>query len=199
MGAGYYISKTRLIIIVCLWIAITVLVGLLAGLIKKSCPPEDGTQTTTPSDSMTSLRPSQEATTLPPQGDGPWMDPFLPSFTYPIHYELWFYPDFYFNGTTFEGRENITIQVTENTKYILVHYKMMDITQTRAYLENGAELEVVQAFGYEVNQFWVTELRNEISAGTTIVLHLQFQGSLVNGIVGYYKSTYVNMDTGVER
>ncbi len=60
-------------------------------------------------------------------------------------------------------------------------------------------LDVARTFAYEPNQYWVTELQQEISGNQLVVLHLEFEGSLANGIVGYYKSTYVNADTGEER
>ena len=177
------------------------MVGLMAGLIKKPCPEHDSNQ----AEEITTLEPTTSTltpemiTTLPPQGDGPWMDPFLPSYTLPVHYDMWFYPDFYFNGSTFQGRENITINVLENTKYLLVHYKLMNITQTGVFTDTGDEIQVVQTFAYDPHEFWVTEVAQEIAAGSTVILHLEFEGSLVNGIVGYYKSTYVNSDTGEER
>ena len=63
----------------------------------------------------------------------------------------------------------------------------------------GDALSINRTSAYEPNQYWVTELMDELTQGQVVVLHLQFEGSLVNGIVGYYKSTYINADTGVQR
>ena len=57
----------------------------------------------------------------------------------------------------------------------------------------------MDTFPHEPNQYWVTELENDLVAGQTIVLHLKFSGHLDIGIVGYYKSTYINSDTNEER
>ena len=202
MKPGYYVSKGRCVLICAVWVTVTVVVGLMAGLINKSpCPDQEShqddaaaTEPPTTSGPWTDL-----ASTLPPQGDGPWMDPFLPTFTQPLQYHMWFYPDFYFDGTTFQGRENISIEVLENTRYLIVHYKMMNITDTRVITESGQELSIVQTFAYDPHQYWVTEVAEEITAGSVVILQLEFEGSLVNGIVGYYKSTYINTDTGKER
>ena len=43
------------------------------------------------------------------------------------------------------------------------------------------------------------ELTEDITAGSTVVLHMHFEGSLVDGISGFYKSTYVNTQTGIKR
>ena len=63
----------------------------------------------------------------------------------------------------------------------------------------GNNIRVKRRFAFDRNQYWVTELTEEIKAGTTVVLHLEFEGSLVNGIVGFYKSTYINTQTGIKR
>lgn len=198
MSAGYYISKGRCVFVVCLWVAITVSIGLMAGLINKSCPNGNGDPGQLPVTSTTP-RDQPPSTTLPPQGHGPWMNPFLPDDVIPVAYDLWFHPDFYFNGETFKGRENIEIYFKEKSKYIIVHTKLLTITETKAFDDIGNPIDVVQTFEYKPNQFWVTEVKDEISAGATVHLHLEFEGSLGNAIVGYYKSTYINKDTGIKR
>ena len=54
-----------------------------------------------------------------------------------VHYTLWFRPDFYFDGTTFMGRSDIEINILEETEYVLVHYKLMDITVTELTYADG--------------------------------------------------------------
>ena len=63
----------------------------------------------------------------------------------------------------------------------------------------GNNIGVKRRFAFDRNQYWVTELTEEIKAGTTVVLHLEFDGSLVSGIMGFYKSTYTNTQTGIKR
>lgn len=179
----------------CLFVVILVFVGLMAGLIKETPPeivypdPTTTTQATT----------STQGTTTPPPSTDPWMDPFLPSFSFPIHYDLWLYPDFYWQGNSFDGRIDIEIQIRANTKYLIVHQKAMSISNSQVKIKDGAALSVVREFAYEPHEFWVVEVDREIAAGTSVILHLDFTGSLVNGIVGFYKSNYTNTITGEER
>ena len=204
----YMLSSRWLLVIVTLWVLITVMVGLLAGLQTRKyylalldqrvVTGATGTDGDDQDDDTASLPPDYK--------DSPWRDPFLPRATAPTHYRLWFKPDFYRDGNTFLGRENISVIVNEPTKYILVHIKMMNVTATKVYSSAdsdgqgvGPELEINRTFEYAANQYWVTELKEEVGAGKTVVLYLEFGGSLVNGILGYYKSTYVNRKTGVER
>ena len=74
----------------------------------------------------------------------------------------------------------------------------MNITKTTVTLD-AKELAIDETFGYSKNQFWVTELTEKIPANSVVRLYLEFNGSLVNGIVGYYKSTYYNSLTNKER
>lgn len=80
---------------------------------------------------------------------------------------------------------------------LLVQIQTVNKVSLRLFSDNN--LVVKDHFAYEPNQYWVTEMENELVAGQTVVLHLEFSGSLVEGIVGYYKSTYTNAITGDER
>ena len=201
MAVGYNISKGRALCVVLAWLVITVVIALMVAYIPDhSCDddaaPHGGVAATTIALPMVT---DDVTTQFPPQGDGPWMDPFLDERIRPLHYDLYLDPDFYYDGTTYYGRENITVDVGIETEHIIVHYKYMNITNTRVWLEDGTELTIIETFAYDAHEYWVTSLSSAVPAGSVIILHLEFRGSLVNGIVGYYKSTYVNMDTGVER
>jgi hypothetical protein len=127
------------------------------------------------------------------------MDGFLPTYLQPLHYDMWLYPDFYNDGSIFYGRETIHIRLNESTRYLLVNIKAMNITHRNVSYEDGTPVAVAQAFEYGDNQYYVVETNVEMPAGATVRLYLEFFGSLVNGIVGYYKSNYTNSDTGVRR
>lgn len=190
-------SKSQALVIILLFVIIVVGVGLMAGLIKAPC---SETVTDDSSTSPLDTTPAVTMTTTDAGEDGPWRDAFLPSFTYPVHYDMWFNPDFYYDAGTFKGKSNITINVTAETKYLLIHYKMMNITMTKVtHAETGREIKVVRKFAYEPHQYWVTEVDEVLTSGDSVVLHLEFEGSLLNGIVGYYKSTYFNSLTNETR
>ena len=193
-GPGVWVSRTQAIVIIVLFALIVVGVGLMAGLIKAPC--ETDTSPTTGTTSGTTA--GTTAATTPPGEQGPWQDPFLPLALVPVHYDLWFHPDFYWDAGTFTGRADIRLNVTSRTRYVIVHYKMMNVTSTRVTVDD-VTVGVTRAFPYDVNQYWVTEVERELVPGEVLVLHLEFAGSLLNGIVGYYKSTYINGLTGLER
>lgn len=185
MKGGFYVSNKRALVILGLFVVIVVCVGLMAGLIEDSTPSSDNGDVT--------------STAIPTEATkGPWNNPFLPKNILPVHYDLWLHPDFYFDGTTYTGRVNITIDIKENTNYLIVHMKMMNITKTQVF-EGDRVLDIKDPFEYVDNQFWVVETVAAMPAGLTVVLHLQFASSLVNGIVGFYKSTYINANTGIQR
>ena len=193
---GFYVSTKQALIIVLLFALIVTFVGLMAGLIRATPDeivyPEDPDPTTTT---------TTGTTTTGNPSDSPWLDPFLPSFSKPVHYNLWLYPDFYELGNSFTGRIDIEIDISANTNYLIVHCKAMDFmeTLTRVSMKDGAALTVVRQFGHLPHEFWVVEVAQTITAGSTVMLHLEFGGSLVNGIVGFYKSNYTNTKTGKER
>ncbi len=131
MEGSYNISKNRICVILVVFAVCLLVVGLMAGLINKGCDADrdggggDGaTTTTTPRPGTTTTQPPEDWIA------NPWLNPFLPNYTTPIHYNLSMYPDFYFKGDTFTGEEDLIINVTEPAKYLIVHIKFMNITQT---------------------------------------------------------------------
>ena len=196
---GFTVSKSQGILTIGLFIFIVVAVGLMAGLIRRPCPKEavDSTKTSTLPPVTTTV--STPSPTTEPTGPEPWYHPFIPSYTIPVHYDLWFYPDFYNDGSIFYGRESLEINVTQDAKYILIHFKMMTINETKLKFKNGKDIPIAEPFAYSRNQYWVVPAVDDIPAGSVVILELKFSGSLVNGIVGYYKSNYTNQITKKQR
>ena len=79
-----------------------------------------------------------------------------------------------------------TIQVLKPTSVFTIHIKDLNVRGT----ELSDNHQVADTFPYEPNQFWVVKTKAEVPAGT-VDLTLDFEGSLTNGIVGFYKSTYL--------
>ena len=81
----------------------------------------------------------------------------------------------------------------------MMSHLLLNYTPFRNLISTGNNVGVKRSFAFDRNQYWVTEVTEELEAGSTVVLHLEFDGSLLNGIVGFYKSTYINTQTGVKR
>ncbi|ELT93925.1 hypothetical protein CAPTEDRAFT_205328 [Capitella teleta] len=191
MVNSFQVSHRNACFIVTLFVIIVVCVGLMAGLIGK----DDCSGCSSSGNDLTSTLPPL-TTTTPSWEDEPFRNPFLPDFLSPVHYDLWMHPDFYGEGNTFEGKETVEIAVTKETKYLMLHIKLMDITKTEVRGHDGQLLDLTRTFEYPDNQYWVVELANPIDPGTSVFLCLEFTGSLTEGIVGYYKSTYEHAETG---
>ena len=130
----------------------------------------------------------------------PWKNLRLPRYIVPIHYDLTLYPDFYGNNGWFYGNETIEIEVRDDTKFLLIHYKYMSITRSELKVNSTNEqIDIKRTFGYDPNEFWVVETNDVIKGGTVVKLDLEFDASLTRAIVGFYKSTYTNSITGQKR
>ena len=215
LGRGFYVSPRLGIFILVLFVMVVLSVGLMAGFIpdrKSDCEEDGGGNKPEMLGSAGSFYGNRESGAMDDQPavaeagvlktadpDQPWLDPFLPKNLKPTDYTLWFYPDFYFDASTYWGRETIRIEILEETRFLIIHYKEMDITNTTVKIADGALLELENVFGYDANQFWVVETKEPMAMGLVVDLMVEFTSSLTNGIVGYYKSTYVNALTGIER
>ena len=102
-------------------------------------------------------------------------------------------------GSTFEGTVSIKVSVTETTRILIVHYKKLVISDTKVMLD-GTELGMKEPFAYDKNEFWVIEMEDDIPVNSIIIMKFEFTGTLVDGILGFYKSTYQNsLDNNRER
>lgn len=56
----------------------------------------------------------------------------------------------------------------------------------------GFDFGVIDQFGYEPNEFWVAKTEHLINESSTVQMTIMFDGSLQDGIVGFYKAYYNN-------
>lgn len=128
----------------------------------------------------------------------PWRNLRLPDYVIPIHYYITLYPNFYENNGWFYGNETVEMNITQSTKYILIHANYLNITRTELKYATGEKIIIKRTFWYEENQFWVVEATEPVRISLAHLV-LQFNGSLTREIFGFYKSTYVNSITHEER
>ncbi|XP_014271442.2 glutamyl aminopeptidase [Halyomorpha halys] len=115
----------------------------------------------------------------------------LPKDVIPSHYNLFLNPDLQ-NGT-FSGEVDISINVSKQRHYLLLHIHELEIIKTSVYNEAGSEIKIYNSFSYPENQYWVILLKESIVPGKYSI-KIQFSGSLTGKIVGFYRSTYTAQD-----
>ena len=124
----------------------------------------------------------------------------IPQCTQPLHYDVHLFPDL--EKDTFGGKVAIDIEVTgEPRDFLVVHTKFLEITKTTLIdTSSGDEINISEAFEYKPNEFWVVRTKANLTPQCTYTLFLEFNGKLVgNGILGFYKSVYVDPATGQKR
>ncbi|KAH9512989.1 hypothetical protein Btru_035539 [Bulinus truncatus] len=126
----------------------------------------------------------------------PWLNLRMSRNVLPIHYDIIMYPDFYDNGDMFYGNETIELQVNSPTKFILIHVHAVYMNVTKAQVVDnltGVDLAIARTFYFLPNEYYVIETVKTVES--SVLVKLQFEGSLTKAIVGIYKSTYINTVT----
>ena len=200
------ISKRLLCILAFLFVAIPVLVGVLVWhFTAEDTGGGDVSDTSqTPAAAVgqntEAPPPTHKAPTPEEIAAKPWLSLRLPDYQNPLHYDITLYPDFYDDHGTFYGNETVDIEIKQTTKFLLIHVYRLTIHDVGLVNADTSEvLEVAQSFEEPKNQFFVVEVEDEMIAGSVVQLRLQFSGSLTESIVGFYKSSYVNSQTGETR
>lgn len=117
----------------------------------------------------------------------------LPRTVIPSHYDLTLEPDL--AAAKFSGRETIRVEITETVTEILLNAHQLQIQ--RAELRNGDTRIGASAELVEEDQRARIKLEREATAGTWD-LDLEFTGILNDQLVGFYRSTFTDVD-GVEQ
>ncbi|XP_019628837.1 PREDICTED: aminopeptidase N-like [Branchiostoma belcheri] len=128
----------------------------------------------------------------------PWQQVRLPESLLPIHYDVELRVDV--TAFTVVGQVNVTLRCATPTRYVILHAAELDIVDGDAAPGIRGEGDVVTTtritswFLYEENQFLVLELDSELTKGAVYTVSLNFRGTLRDGLVGFYRSSYVNKD-----
>lgn len=89
---------------------------------------------------------------------------------------------------TVTGSTSINLNVTQQTSYVLIHIKEMNISWFRV-TQDGVDIAVERNFTYKENQFFVVVLASSLSVGSA-TLEMRFYYPLGDGLVGFYRSSY---------
>ncbi|XP_056420529.1 glutamyl aminopeptidase [Hyla sarda] len=194
-------------------IAAVVVVGLAVGLgvgltYPEPCKSTNGDVTQPPRPSSTG--PSGPSSTVPPlppsdsevcppeiNEDGDWKEFRLPSYIYPLHYELEIQPEM--DKDTYNGTVTIHLKLTRSgIRHLWLHIRETKIIgKPRLVDKNNQEIPINHCFEYKRHEYVVFEANQELqtnaadnSESDTYRLTLQFAGQLNGTLVGFYRTTY---------
>jgi len=126
-----------------------------------------------------------------------WEEDFrLSKHVVPVEYNLQLHP--HLENGTFSGSVHITLNVTAPCDHIRIHQKGLNIEHSTLLGVGEAQNFVSSSFEYAKNEFWVMLLNQTINIGI-YSLKLDFNGSLTNDIVGFYRSTYKDIVSSEDR
>ncbi|XP_033828994.1 endoplasmic reticulum aminopeptidase 2 [Periophthalmus magnuspinnatus] len=120
----------------------------------------------------------------------PWSRLRLPRYILPVHYNLLVHPDF--TSLSFSGSVQIEIDVQNNTNWLVLHSKGLNITKATIFGHNltpFSEQPLPVLYNPPHEQLGVFSSR-VLSTGHKYFLHLEFNAGLSEGFYGFYKSTY---------
>uniref|UniRef100_A0AAR2KT24 Aminopeptidase n=1 Tax=Pygocentrus nattereri TaxID=42514 RepID=A0AAR2KT24_PYGNA len=120
----------------------------------------------------------------------PWSKLRLPNYIIPVHYHLLIHP----NLTTlrFNGSVKIEIDVKNNTNWVVLHSKNLEITAATVLDESEANLfdKALPVLDYPPHEQIAIFSPTILTSGEKYFLYLEFSASLNDGFFGFYKSSY---------
>lgn len=124
------------------------------------------------------------------QNDTLWESIRLPTNVKPLRYDVEIYVP-KFGDETYAGVETITIDITEDTKYIIFHAIDVDIEDGKLVDKNNVEIEIQCSGFYSLNDYFVLIAKNKIpKTSSPLKLELTFLASLRNSQEGFYNVEY---------
>ncbi|KAJ8281412.1 hypothetical protein GJAV_G00067380 [Gymnothorax javanicus] len=205
----YCIRRKHALLICGVVVVTAVAVGLGVGLSRPSsssscdeeATPKPTAPPTAPSTAPPTLPPTQQPSDRGPcllseETGGGWTNFRLPTYVRPIHYDLHLEPDL--NSDTYTGRVDIHLKVTQPTQHLWLHIRETFVssppTLRRTKGADSSGIPLTRCFEYRRHQYVVVEATGEIAptaADEVYVLTLDFQGSLIGSLVGFYRTTYM--------
>ncbi|XP_064645182.1 aminopeptidase N-like isoform X2 [Lineus longissimus] len=192
---GYFIQRTHLVIALVVIVILIILVGLLSGLLNsREC---ENQNVVTSFDNQT-ISP----TPIPQKPGSPQIDPALPwgkvrlpSNITPSYYIIELRVDL--EKFIFLGNVTITLNITGNTQYIIVHQADLKIDDASVIVLEKVgfyshALEVEESFHVPTHQFYVVKVKQELQVGKIYTIQIgKYQGDIRYDILrGIYRSSY---------
>ena len=116
----------------------------------------------------------------------------LPRTVLPRRYDLTICPDL--GASTYTGRVVIDLDVSAATDTIVLNAKDLEITAVGLSQPDGAGELAAQAHVDAEHEQLRIDCGGQLQAGAAATLELSFAGEISSGLVGFYRSTYVDDD-----
>ncbi|XP_075705846.1 glutamyl aminopeptidase [Rhinoderma darwinii] len=199
----YCISGKHVAAIVVAVVVVGLTVGLAVGLTyPEPCEITNGDDTNPPLPTTSTvptppLPDSSEVCPVEDDDSGNWKEFRLPSYIYPLHYDLELQPEM--DKDTYNGTETIWLKMTlSGTRHLWLHIREIKIIgQPRLRDRNNQEIPIKNCFEFRRHEYVVLEVNqdlqpnaNDDSLNDTYRLTLQFAGQLNGSLVGFYRTTY---------
>ncbi|CAN2388886.1 angiotensin maturation [Pristimantis euphronides] len=186
-------------------IAAVVVVGLAVGLGVGLTYPEPCKSTNEPTLPSSTVPPQEtpEACPVEDNTNGDWSQFRLPSYIYPLHYDLDIQPEM--DKDTYTGTVTIWLKLTRaNTKHLWLHIRETKIIEKPSLRSQNNEIPIKHCFEFRHHEYVVFEANQDLQPNAdddnlddTYRLTLQFSGQLNGSLVGFYRTTY--QESGVEK
>ncbi|XP_071338888.1 endoplasmic reticulum aminopeptidase 2 [Trachinotus anak] len=120
----------------------------------------------------------------------PWSRLRLPRYIVPLHYRLLLHPNL--TTLSFTGSVQIQIDVQNNTNWVVLHSKGLQISKATILNQNLAHLsdQVLPVLHHPSHEQIGIFSPRVLSSGQKYFLYIEFGAELAEGFYGFYKSTY---------
>ncbi|KAG9487986.1 hypothetical protein GDO78_007666 [Eleutherodactylus coqui] len=124
----------------------------------------------------------------------PWKDLRLQKYIIPLHYDLSLHPNL--TTLTFTGLAKITIAVTQQTSFVILHSKHLSITKTSLERKKGNRLiqQDLHVLERPSSEQIALQAADPLSPGENYTLHIAYQANLSDSFHGFYKGSYRTPD-----
>uniref|UniRef100_A0AAX7T258 Aminopeptidase n=1 Tax=Astatotilapia calliptera TaxID=8154 RepID=A0AAX7T258_ASTCA len=120
----------------------------------------------------------------------PWSRLRLPKYIIPLHYHLLLHPNL--TSLSFTGSVQIQIDVQNNTNWVVLHSKGLQISKATILDQNLTHLseQVLPVLHNPSHEQIGIFSPRVLSSGQKYFLYIEFGAELAEGFYGFYKSTY---------
>ncbi|XP_012252262.2 aminopeptidase N-like [Athalia rosae] len=118
----------------------------------------------------------------------------LPKVTRPTDYKVKLNPDLENGKFTFTGEVEITLKVLEPTNDVTIHSKEQIIAENRTTLTNEENFSYDVEHSYDIDKDFLSIHTNETLPIGTYVLTIHYTGNLRDDMIGFYKSSYIDLE-----